>query len=82
MKNVVSVPARFQAIFGATFSEPVFLPQTLGAKRVPGWESLMHISLMPKVEAAFSIRLRMGRVESARNAGQFAGLILKRMQES
>ena len=63
------------------FLEPVVLTPTLSAKEVPEWDSLMHISLMVAVEKAFGINFRVGEVESTKNVGQFADLILKRMQE-
>jgi len=80
--NQAEVIAKLQTIFDTVFLEPVVLTPGLSAKDVPEWDSLMHISLMVTVEKAFTVRFRVGEVESTRNVGEFADLILKRMQES
>jgi len=79
--NQTDVIAKLQAIFDNVFLEPVVLTPAISAKDVPEWDSLMHISLMVAVEKEFSVRFRVGEVENARNVGEFADLILKRMQE-
>jgi acyl carrier protein len=48
---------------------------------VPEWDSLTHIGLLVSIEKAFGIRFRVGEVEVTHNIGEFADLILKRMQE-
>ena len=75
------VIAKLQTIFDDLFLEPVSLTPALSAKDVPEWYSLTHISLLVAVEKSFSVRFRVGEVEVARNVGEFADLILKRMQE-
>jgi len=79
--NQTDVIAKLQAIFDNVFLEPVVLTPAISAKDVPEWDSLMHISLMVAVEKEFSVRFRVGEVEQTRNVGEFADLILKRMQE-
>ena len=79
--NQADILASLQGIFDDVFLEPVILTPTLSAKDVPEWDSLMHISLMVAVEKAFSVRFRVGEVETTRNVGEFADLILKRKQE-
>ena len=79
--NQVEIIARLQTIFDDVFLEPVTLTPALSAKDVPEWDSLTHISLMVAVEKAFDVRFRVGEVETARNVGEFADLILKRMNE-
>ena len=79
--NQTEVIARLQTIFDNLFLEPVKLTPALSAKDVPEWDSLMHISLMVAVEKAFAVRFRVGEVETTKNVGEFADLILKRMQE-
>jgi acyl carrier protein len=75
------VIAKLQTIFDDVFLEPVSLTPALSAKDVPEWDSLMHISLLVAVEKAFAVRFRVGEVEQTRNVGEFADLILKRMQK-
>jgi acyl carrier protein len=79
--NQTDVIAKLQAIFDDLFLEPVSLTPALTAKDVPEWDSLMHISLVVAVEKAFGVRFRVGEVETTRNVGEFADLILKRTQE-
>ena len=78
--NQGDVISKLQSIFDTVFLEPVVLTPALSAKDVPEWDSLTHISLLVSVEKAFSIRFRVGEVEAAKNVGEFADLILKRMQ--
>ncbi len=80
--NQSEVIARLQTIFDTVFLEPVVLTPTISARDVPEWDSLTHISLLVAVEKAFSVRFRVGEVETAKNVGEFADLIVKRMQEA
>ncbi len=79
--NQSDVIAKLQTVFDNVFLEPVVLTPTLSAKDVPEWDSLIHISLMLSVEKAFSVRFRVGEVGATKNVGEFADLILKRLQE-
>lgn len=79
--NQTDVLAKLQTIFDDLFLEPVVLTPELTAKDVPEWDSLMHISLVVAVEKAFGVRFRVGEVETTRNVGEFADLIVKRTQE-
>jgi acyl carrier protein len=79
--NQTEVIAKLQTIFDDVFLEPVKLTPTLSAKDVPEWDSLTHISLLLAVEKAFGIRFRVGEVENAKNVGEFADLIAKRVSE-
>ena len=79
--NQAEVIAKLQSIFDDVFLDPVVLTPALTAKDVPEWDSLTHISLLVSVEKAFDVRFRVGEVEQARNVGEFADLIIKRMAE-
>ncbi len=79
--NQPEVIAKLQTVFDDLFLEPVQLTPTLSAKDVPEWDSLTHISLLLAVEKAFGIRFRVGEVEAAKNVGEFADLISKRVSE-
>ena len=72
--------AKLQSIFDSIFLEPVKVTPELSAADVPEWDSLMHISLVVAVEKAFSVHFHVGEVEGTRNIGEFANLILKRLQ--
>jgi acyl carrier protein len=79
--NQADVLTKLQSIFDDVFLEPVVVTPTLSAKEVPEWDSLLHISLMVAVEKEFNVRFRVGEVETTRNVGDFADLILKRIHE-
>jgi acyl carrier protein len=72
---------RLQTIFDDVFLEPVVVTPTLTAREVEGWDSVQHISLMLAVEGALGIRFNVGEIESARNVGELADLILKHLSE-
>ena len=78
--NQTEVIAKLQTIFDDLFLEPVHLTPAVSAKDVPEWDSLTHISLLLAIEKAFTIRFRVGEVENARNIGELADLILKRLE--
>jgi acyl carrier protein len=79
--NQSDILAKLQTIFDDVFLDPPRLTPQLTAKEVPEWDSLMHISLLLAVEKAFNIRFRVGEVEGAKNVGEFADLIARRMTE-
>lgn len=78
--NRTEVIARLQEIFDDVFLEPVVLTPELSADDVEEWDSLIHIALVVAVEKDFGIRFRVGEVETTRNVGEFADLIVQRMQ--
>ncbi len=79
--NQTEVMAKLQVIFDDIFLEPVRVTPELKAGDVPEWTSLMHISLLIAVEKAFGIHFRVGEVEKTRNVGEFADVIIRRLQE-
>jgi acyl carrier protein len=79
--NQSEVIAKLQTIFDDVFLEPPRLTPALTAAEVPEWDSLIHISLLVAVEAAFGVRFWVGEVEAAKNVGEFADLIVRRSIE-
>jgi len=79
--NQADVIAKLQRIFDLLFLEPVVLTPIISAQDVPEWDSLTQISLLVAVEKAFAISFRVGEVETTRNVGEFADLIIKRVKE-
>lgn len=73
------VLARLQSIFDNIFLDEVVITPELSAHDVEEWDSLLHISLVVAVEEEFGIRFRVGEVESTKNVGDFADLIIKRL---
>ena len=79
--NQAEIIAKLQTVFDNIFLEPVTLTPELSAKDVPEWDSLLQISIVVAVEAAFGVRFRVGEVKGTRNVGEFAGLISRRLAE-
>lgn len=74
------VLAKLQEVFDGIFLEKVVAKPELSAADVEEWDSLMQISLVIAVEQKFRVRFRVGEVETARNLGEFADLIAKRIE--
>jgi acyl carrier protein len=79
--NRNEVLSKLQSIFDDVFLEPVKVTPELTAKEVEEWTSLMHISLLVTVEKAFAIRFRVGEVEKTKNVGEFADVIVRRLNQ-
>ncbi|NJM53663.1 MAG: acyl carrier protein [Blastocatellia bacterium] len=72
------VLARLQTIFDELFLDEVVVTPDLSAHDVEEWDSLQHISLVVTVEEVFNVKFRVGEVETTKNVGEFADLILQR----
>lgn len=73
MDNVLQqVNEVFQELFDD--DELVVARQTTAAD-VAGWDSLMHVRLMLKMEKAFHIRFLSAEVASLKNVGELVDLI-------
>ena len=79
--NQNEIISRLQTVFDDIFLEPVELTPELSAASVDEWDSLIQISLVVAVEAAFDVRFRVGEVEGTKNIGDFAELIGRRLAE-
>lgn len=77
--NQTEVIARLQEVFDNVFLEPVEVTPELSADDVEEWDSLIHIALVVAVEKSFNIRFRVGEVEGTKNVGEFANLIITRL---
>lgn len=77
--NQTEVIARLQEVFDDVFLEPVELTPELSADDVEEWDSLLHIAIIVAVEKSFNIRFRVGEVEGTKNVGEFANLIITRL---
>jgi len=73
------VLARLQTIFDEIFLDEVTVTPELSAHDVEEWDSLLHISLVVAIEETFNIKFRVGEVEATENVGEFADLILERV---
>ena len=77
--NQAEVITRLQEVFDNVFLEPVELTPELSADDVEEWDSLIHIALIVAIEKSFNIRFRVGEVEGTKNVGEFANLIITRL---
>jgi acyl carrier protein len=73
---------KLQSIFDQLFLEEVVVTPELSAHDVEEWDSLLHISLVVSIEEAFNIRFRVGEVEATHNVGEFADLIMERVNQA
>lgn len=73
---------RLQSIFDELFLDEVIVTPELSARDVEEWDSLLHISLVVAVEEAFDVKFRVGEVEATKTVGDFADLIVQRMNGS
>ena len=80
--NRDEVIAAMQEVFDGLFLEPVVLRADLTAKDVQEWDSFLHISLVVAIEKRFEIRFQLGEVEATKNVGEFADLIVRRLNEA
>jgi acyl carrier protein len=55
--------------------EDIVLTPATTAANVPGWDSVMHITLMMSVERAFGVRFKSGEVAGLKNVGELIALI-------
>ena len=76
--NQTDVITKLQTIFDDLLMDPSTLTPATTAKDVPEWDSLIHISIIVAVEKEFDIRFRVGEVETCKNVGELADLIIVR----
>src|ERR1700675_3100690 len=79
--NRAEVIAGMQEVFDGLLLEPVVLTPQLSAKDVPEWDSLLHISIVVAIESKFDVRFRVGELETAKNVGEFADLVVRRLSD-
>lgn len=56
--------------------ESITVDKNTTAADIDGWDSIMHITLISEVEAAFSVRFAMKDVLSMQNVGDLARAVL------
>ena len=76
------VMAKLQEVFDNVFLQKVDVRRELSANDVEEWDSLTHVSLILAVEQTFGVRFRDGEVESTKNLGDLADLIVKRLPQA
>jgi acyl carrier protein len=67
-------------IFRTVFDDPdltVSLATT--AKDVPGWDSIVHITLVIEIEGHFNIKFAMSDIEKLRNVGDLVAALTAKL---
>jgi acyl carrier protein len=68
--------ARLNLVFRDVFDdEDLEISTVTTADDVEGWDSLMHVTLMLRVEKAFGVRFTSSQVAGLENVGQLVDLI-------
>lgn len=71
------IMTRLCEIFRDVFDdESITVDENTTAADIDGWDSIMHITLISEVEAAFSVRFAMKDVLSMQNVGDLARAVL------
>jgi acyl carrier protein len=67
---------RLNHVFQDVFDDDDLLVSPLTtAEDVEGWDSLMHVTLMIRVEKAFGVKFTSSQVAGLKNVGQLAELL-------
>jgi len=67
-------------IFRDILDQPnLVLNSNSNASNVANWDSLSHVELISAVEKHYKIRFPLGELQSLKNVGDMADLILKRL---
>jgi acyl carrier protein len=68
--------ARLNEIFRSVFDDPDLTVSTATtAKDVPGWDSIVHITLVIEVERQFNVKFQMAEIEKLRNVGDLVAIL-------
>jgi acyl carrier protein len=74
---------RLNEVFRSVFDDPdltVSLATT--AKDVPGWDSIVHITLVIEIEREFNVKFRMAEIEKLRNVGDLVAILAAKQPPS
>lgn len=74
-----ALTAIFRTVFGRA---DMVLSPALSARDVPGWDSFKQIEVMMAVEERFAMELSTGEIDSLRNVGDLAGIVMARRADA
>ena len=64
-------------VFRSVFDDPeLTVSPATTAKDVPGWDSIMHITLVIEVESRFNVKFQMAEIEKLRNVGDLITMLV------
>jgi acyl carrier protein len=71
---------RLNEVFRSVFDDPdLTVSVTTTAKDVPGWDSIVHITLVIEIEREFGIKFRMAEIEKLRNVGDLVAILAEKL---
>jgi acyl carrier protein len=74
--NQDALLGRLNEVFRSVFDDPelTVTPATT-AKDVPGWDSIVHITLVIEIERTFNVKFQMAEIEKLRNVGDLLAIL-------
>jgi acyl carrier protein len=71
---------KLQEIFRDLFDDDdIVLTDSMSAKDIARWDSLMNVKLLVRIEKAFKIRFNTGELVAVNNVGELIALIDKKL---
>ena len=62
------------------FGDPnLVVTEDTSANDVDGWDSIAHMQVISTLEKEFKVRFALGELQSLKNVGEMANLILKKI---
>jgi acyl carrier protein len=78
-----SVIRELDPIFQDILDQPALhLNPHSNASNVDGWDSLAHVNLVMAIEQQMGIRFALGELQTLKNVGEMADIIIKKRQRS
>lgn len=71
----MSTLERLSDVFSDVFDDDIVLTRETSAADISEWDSLMHVTLMLQVEAAFGLQFNSADVTGLKNVGQLVDLV-------
>ncbi len=67
---------RLNEVFRSVFDDPdLTVSSATTAKDVPGWDSIVHITLVIEIERTFNVKFQMSEIEKLRNVGDLLSIL-------
>jgi acyl carrier protein len=74
---------RLNEVFRSVFDDPALtVSLATTAKDVPGWDSIVHITLVIEIEREFNVKFRMAEIEKLRNVGDLVAILAAKQPQS
>ena len=68
--------SRLNEVFRLVFDDPTLtVSVATTAKDVPGWDSIVHITLVIELEREFNVKFQMAEIEKLRNVGDLVAML-------